>query len=115
MELDFETCYRAASSRDARFDGQFFIAVTSTGVYCRPICPAQMPLARNIRFYRSAAAAQAAGFRACRRCRPDVAPTSPDWNIRADLVGRALRLIAEGVVDVDGVDGLARRLSVSPR
>jgi AraC family transcriptional regulator, regulatory protein of adaptative response / DNA-3-methyladenine glycosylase II len=115
MSLDFETCYRAAQSRDTRFDGRFFIAVTSTGVYCRPICPAQMPLARNIRFYPSAAAAEAAGFRACRRCRPDASPTSPDWNVRADLVGRALRLIAEGTADAGGVDGLARRLSVSPR
>lgn len=115
MELDFETCYRAAESRDERFDGRFFVGVTSTGVYCRPICPAQMPLARNMRFYPSAAAAEAAGFRACRRCRPDAAPSSPDWNARADLTGRALRLIAEGALDSGGVSGLARRLSVSPR
>lgn len=115
MELDFETRYRAIQSRDPRFDGQFFTGVTSTGIYCRPICPAQTPLPRNIRFYPSASAAEAAGFRACRRCRPDAAPHSPDWNVRADLVGRALRLIAEGAVDSDRVSGLARRLAVSPR
>ncbi|HZS94919.1 MAG TPA: AlkA N-terminal domain-containing protein [Chloroflexota bacterium] len=115
MELDFDTCYRALQSRDARFDGQFFTAVTSTGIYCRPICPAQTPKRENVRFYRSAAAAVAAGFRACRRCRPDAAPQSADWNIRADLTGRALRLIAEGAVDGGRVSGLAGRLSVSPR
>lgn len=115
MELDFATCYRAIRSRDARFDGRFFTGVTSTGIYCRPVCPAQTPLERNVCFYPSAAAAQAAGFRACRRCRPETAPGSPDWDARADLVGRALRLIAEGAADTDGVDGLARRLAVSPR
>jgi AraC family transcriptional regulator of adaptative response / DNA-3-methyladenine glycosylase II len=115
MELDFDTCYRAIQSRDVRFDGRFFTAVTSTGIYCRPICPAQTPLPRNVRFCPSASAAEAAGFRACRRCRPDVAPHSPDWNVRADLVGRALRLIAEGAVDTGRVSGLARRLAVSPR
>lgn len=113
--MDFDTCYRAIQSRDARFDGRFFTGVTSTGIYCRPICPAQTPRPQNVRFYPSAAAAEAAGFRACRRCRPDVAPHSPDWNVRADLVGRALRLIAEGAVDTDRVSGLARRLAVSPR
>ncbi len=115
MSLDFETCYRAIASRDARFDGRFFTAVTSTGIYCRPICPAQTPQQRNVRFYPSAAAAQAAGFRACKRCRPEATPGSPDWNVRADLVGRALRLIAEGAADADGIAGLARRLAVSPR
>lgn len=115
MELNFDTCYRAIQSRDARFDGRFFTAVTSTGIYCRPICPAQTPLSRNVRFLPSASAAEAAGFRACRRCRPDVAPHSPDWNVRADLVGRALRLIAEGAIDAERVSGLARRLAVSPR
>jgi AraC family transcriptional regulator of adaptative response / DNA-3-methyladenine glycosylase II len=115
MQLDFSTCYRAIQSRDSRFDGRFFVAVTSTGIYCRPICPAQTPQERNVRFYPSAAAAEAAGFRACRRCRPEAHPGSPDWNVRADLVGRALRHIAEGSIDVDGVDALARRLAVSPR
>ncbi|MDQ6661218.1 MAG: helix-turn-helix domain-containing protein [Chloroflexota bacterium] len=112
---DFDLCYRAICSRDARFDGRFFTAVTSTGIYCRPICPAQTPQARNVRFYPCAAAAEAAGFRACRRCRPDASPSSPDWNVRADLVARALRLIAEGVIDTEGVAGLAGRLAVSER
>lgn len=115
MDIDFDTCYRAIQSRDARFDGRFFTGVTSTGIYCRPICPAQTPRPQNVRFYPSASAAEAAGFRACRRCRPDVAPHSPDWNVRADLVGRALRLIAEGAVDTDRISGLAPRLAVSPR
>ena len=115
MDIDFNTCYRAIESRDPRFDGRFFTAVTTTGIYCRPICPAQTPKRQNVRFYPSAAAAEAAGFRACKRCRPDVAPHSPDWNVRADLVGRALRLIAEGTIDTERVSGLARRLAVSPR
>ncbi|MDQ3327020.1 MAG: DNA-3-methyladenine glycosylase 2 family protein, partial [Chloroflexota bacterium] len=92
MELDFAACYKAIQSRDARFDGRFFTGVSSTGIYCRPICPAQTPLERNVRFYRSAAAAEAAGFRACRRCRPDTSPGSPDCSIRSDLTGRALQL-----------------------
>ncbi len=112
---DFEHYYRAAASRDPRFDGQFFTAVTSTGVYCRPTCPAQTPKRDNVRFYRCAAAAEAAGFRACRRCRPETAPGSADWNARADLAARALRLIAEGAADRDGVRGLADRLAVSER
>lgn len=112
---DFELCYRAICSRDARFDGQFFTAVTSTGIYCRPICPAPTPQARHVRFYACAAAAEAAGFRACRRCHPEASPGSPQWNVRADLVVRALRLIADGVVDAEGVAGLASRLAVSPR
>ena len=115
MDRDFETYRRAAVSRDPRFDGRFFIAVTSTGIYCRPICPAQTPKAENVRFYRFAAAAEAAGFRACRRCRPDASPGSAEWNVRADLVARALRLIAEGVVDAEGVEGLAARLATSER
>ncbi|HEU0028742.1 MAG TPA: AlkA N-terminal domain-containing protein [Ktedonobacterales bacterium] len=115
MELEFERCYRAIQSRDSRFDGLFVTAVTTTGIYCRPICPAQTPHARNVRFYRYPAAAEAAGFRACRRCRPEASPGSPDWNTRADLSGRALRLIAGGVADLEGVAGLARRLNVSPR
>ena len=104
---DFDLCYKAMSSRDARFDGLFFVAVTTTGVYCRPICPAPMPYTQHIRFYPCAAAAEAAGFRACRRCHPEASPGSPDWNVRADLVARALRLIAEGVIDTEGVAGLA--------
>ena len=113
---DFERCYRAVQSRDARFDGWFFTAVTSTGIYCRPSCPAMTPKAVNVRFYPTAAAAQAAGFRACRRCRPDATPGSPEWNVRADLVGRAMRLIADGVVDTGKASPeLARRLGYSER
>jgi AraC family transcriptional regulator of adaptative response / DNA-3-methyladenine glycosylase II len=112
---DFEQCYRAVRSRDARFDGWFVTAVTSTGIYCRPSCPAVTPKPGNVRFLRSAAAAQRAGFRACKRCRPDASPGSPEWNVRADVVGRAMRLIADGSVDRDGVAGLARRLGYSER
>ncbi len=108
-------CYRAVQSRDPRFDGWFFGAVTSTGIYCRPSCPARTPKRENMRFYATAAAAQLAGFRACKRCRPDATPGSPEWNQRADLVGRAMRLIADGVVDREGVAGLARRLNYSER
>jgi AraC family transcriptional regulator of adaptative response / DNA-3-methyladenine glycosylase II len=112
---DPERCYRALRSRDARFDGVFFVGVTSTGIYCRPSCPAVTPKRENVRFYPTAAAAQGAGFRACRRCRPDATPGSPEWDLRADLVGRAMRLIADGVVDREGVSGLARRLGYSER
>jgi AraC family transcriptional regulator, regulatory protein of adaptative response / DNA-3-methyladenine glycosylase II len=113
--MDDEQRYQAAVSKDARFDGVFFIAVTSTGIYCRPSCPAITPKRPNMRFYRSAAAAQEAGFRACKRCRPDASPGSPEWNIRADVVGRAMRLISDGVVDRDGVAGLAARLGYEQR
>src|SRR3954468_6473471 len=115
MFEDFERCYRAVQSRDTRFDGWFFGAVTSTGIYCRPSCPARTPKREHMRFFATAAAAQLAGLRACKRCRPDAVPGSPDWNGRADLVGRAMRLIADGVVDREGVPGLARRLAVSDR
>jgi AraC family transcriptional regulator, regulatory protein of adaptative response / DNA-3-methyladenine glycosylase II len=115
MELDFERCYRAVASRDARFDGFFFTVVTTTKIYCRPSCPALTPRPGNVRFLPSAAAAQKEGFRACLRCRPDAAPGSPEWNIRADLAGRAMRLIADGVVDRDGVPGLAKRLGYTER
>ena len=113
--LDDERRYQAAVSKDPRFDGVFFIAVTSTGIYCRPSCPAITPKRANMRFYRSAAAAQDWGFRACKRCRPDASPGSPEWNVRADVVGRAMRLIADGVVDREGVEGLARRLGYEQR
>src|ERR1700737_2237895 len=114
--LDFERCYRAVESRDARFDGWFITAVKTTRIYCRPSCPAPVrPKRENVRFYPTAAAAQLAGFRACKRCRPDASPGSPEWNVRGDLVGRAMRLIADGTVDRDGVAGLAHRLSVSER
>jgi len=113
--LDDEQRYQAAVSKDPRFDGVFFIAVTSTGIYCRPSCPAITPKRQNMRFYRSAAAAQDGGFRACKRCRPDASPGSPEWNIRADMVGRAMRLIADGIVDRHGVEGLADRLGYEQR
>ena len=115
MTLDHEACYRAASSRDPRFDGRFTIAVLTTGIYCRPSCPARTPKAANVRFYPCPAAAQQDGFRACKRCRPDAAPGDPDWDRRGDLIGRALRLIGDGVVDAEGVSGLARRLAVGER
>ncbi|MEP6853458.1 MAG: AlkA N-terminal domain-containing protein [bacterium] len=110
-----DVCYRAVRGRDARFDGWFVTAVTTTGIYCRPSCPAITPRRHNVRFYASAAGAQRGGFRACKRCRPDASPGSPEWDVRADLAGRALRLIADGVVDRDGVPGLARRLGYSER
>lgn len=113
--LDPERCYRAVSSRDARFDGWFFVGVHTTGIYCRPSCPARTPLAHNVSYYPVAAAAQAAGFRACRRCRPDAAPGSAEWNVRADAVGRAMRLITDGAVDRLGVPGLAASLGYSER
>ena len=112
---DFDRCYRAVQSKDARFDGWFVTAVISTGIYCRPSCPARSPLARNVRFYPTAAAAQAAGFRACKRCRPDASPGSPEWNIRGDVVARAMRLIADGTVDRQGVAGLAAQLGYTTR
>ncbi|GAA1707277.1 AlkA N-terminal domain-containing protein [Fodinicola feengrottensis] len=108
-------CYRAVSSRDARFDGWFVMAVQTTGIYCRPSCPAMTPRRANVRFYPTVAAAQRAGFRACLRCRPDAAPGSPEWNTRADLVARAMRLIGDGVVERDGVAGLASRLGYTER
>jgi AraC family transcriptional regulator, regulatory protein of adaptative response / DNA-3-methyladenine glycosylase II len=112
---DTERCARAVQSRDARFDGWFFTAVLTTGIYCRPSCPAVTPKPQNMRFFASAAAAQQAGFRACKRCRPDASPGSPEWNQRADLVARAMRFIADGVVDRDGVAGLAAGLGYSVR
>ncbi|RII17618.1 Bifunctional transcriptional activator/DNA repair enzyme AdaA [Streptomyces sp. YIM 130001] len=113
--MDEETRYEAVCSRDARFDGAFFFAVSTTGIYCRPSCPAVTPKRRNVRFFPTAAGAQRAGFRACRRCRPDAVPGSADWNARADVVGRAMRMIGDGVVDRDGVTGLADRLGYSAR
>jgi AraC family transcriptional regulator of adaptative response / DNA-3-methyladenine glycosylase II len=115
MTLDFDTCYRAVLARDPRFDGRFFTGVTSTGIYCRPICPARTPGRGNMRFFPHPGAAEAAGFRACRRCRPETSPGSPDWNVRADLAARAVRLIADGYVDEHGVTGLAGRLAVTER
>lgn len=113
--MDEDTRYEAVSSRDARFDGAFFFAVETTGIYCRPSCPAVTPKRKNVRFYPTAAAAQGNGFRACRRCRPDAVPGSAEWNVRADVVGRAMRMIGDGVVDREGVPGLAHRLGYSSR
>ncbi|MEU0676591.1 AlkA N-terminal domain-containing protein [Streptomyces sp. NPDC006172] len=115
MHTDRERCVRAVRSKDARFDGWFFTAVLTTGIYCRPSCPVVAPKPENMVFHPSAAACQQAGFRACKRCRPDTSPGSPEWNQRADLVARAMRLIADGVVDRDGVPGLAARLGYSAR
>jgi len=112
---DHEPHYRAVEARDPRFDGWFVAAVTSTGIYCRPSCPARTPARRNVRFYPTPAAAQGAGFRACKRCRPDAAPGSPEWRTRTDLAARAMALIADGVVDRDGVGGLSRRLGYGER
>lgn len=112
---DFERCYRAVQAKDARFDGWFVIAVRTTRIYCRPSCPVRPPLARNVRFLPTAAAAQRDGFRACKRCRPDASPGSPEWNVRGDVVARAMRLIADGTVDRDGVTGLAAQLGYTTR
>ncbi|MFF0089812.1 AlkA N-terminal domain-containing protein [Streptomyces canus] len=115
MYTETERCVRAVQSKDARFDGWFFTAVLTTRIYCRPSCPVVPPKPENMTFYPSAAACQQAGFRACKRCRPDTSPGSPEWNQRADLVARAMRLIADGVVDREGVPGLAARLGYSAR
>jgi len=115
MHLDLESCYRAVKSRDRRFDGVFYTAVSTTGIYCRPSCPARTPFRENVRFFRTAAAAQAAGLRACKRCRPDSTPGSPEWDVRADVAGRAMRLISDGVVEREGVEGLAHRVGYTSR
>lgn len=115
LPLSFDACYRAASGRDARWDGRFYLGVTSTGIYCRPSCPARKPKPENCRFFPTAAACVAAGFRACKRCRPDALPGSRDWDHRSDLVARAVRRIRDGAVDELGVAGLARELAVSER
>ncbi|HMH57671.1 MAG TPA: AlkA N-terminal domain-containing protein [Galbitalea sp.] len=114
-EALFAQRYRALSSRDSRFDGQFIAGVHSTGIYCRPSCPAMTPHQRNVSFYRTAAAAHEAGLRACKRCQPDAVPGSPDWNLRDDLASRAMRLITDGVVEREGVPGLANHLGYTPR
>jgi len=115
VELDRERCYEAMRARDRRFDGRFFVGVASTGVYCRPICPARLPLFRNVRFYPCAAAAESAGFRACRRCRPETAPGTPAWLGSSAIVSRGLRLIDAGALDDGDVGRLASRLGVGAR
>lgn len=115
MEIDADRFYRAVQSRDARFDGRFFTAVVTTGVYCRPVCPARTPLRRNVCFYASAAAAEEAGFRPCLRCRPETAPGTPAWGGTSSTVSRALRLIDSGALDDGDVTRLAERLGVGAR
>ncbi|GAA1315991.1 DNA-3-methyladenine glycosylase 2 family protein [Leucobacter albus] len=115
LPLSFDACYRAASGRDQRWDGRIYLGVTSTAIYCRPSCPARKPKPENCRFFPSAAACVAAGFRACKRCRPDALPGSRDWDHRGDLVARAVRRIRDGAIDAVGVAGLARELAVSER
>jgi AraC family transcriptional regulator of adaptative response / DNA-3-methyladenine glycosylase II len=111
----FERQYGALASRDARFDGQFIAGVHTTGIYCRPSCPAMTPKPGNVSFYRTAAAAHEAGLRACKRCQPDAVPGSPDWNLHDDLASRAMRLVHDGVVEREGVEGLSRRLGYTSR
>lgn len=113
--MDFEQRYRAIDARDSRFDGQFYTAVSSTGIYCRPSCPARTPLRENVQFYPTSAAAHEAGYRACKRCLPEAVPGTPEWNLRSDVAGRAMRLIADGVVNRGGVDLLATQMGYSVR
>jgi AraC family transcriptional regulator of adaptative response / DNA-3-methyladenine glycosylase II len=113
--LDFETCDAARLRRDAAFDGVFFTAVKTTGIYCRPVCPVKQPLTKNVVYYPSAAAAEAAGFRPCLRCRPETAPFSPAWRGTRTTVERALKLIEDGALDHGRVDQLCERLGVSAR
>jgi AraC family transcriptional regulator of adaptative response / DNA-3-methyladenine glycosylase II len=113
--MDFWQRYRAIDARDTRFDGQFYTAVRTTGIYCRPSCPARTPKAANVTFYETSAAAHDAGYRACKRCLPEAVPGTPAWNVRQDLAGRAMRLINDGVINRDGVEGLAARLGYSAR
>ena len=115
LGLDFDTCYAAVSGRDRRFDGQFVTAVRTTGIYCRPSCPARTPKPVNCTFFPTSAAAHLAGYRACRRCLPEAVPGSPHWDMREDVAARAMRLIASGVVDREGVPALAARLGYSER
>jgi AraC family transcriptional regulator, regulatory protein of adaptative response / DNA-3-methyladenine glycosylase II len=113
--MDFWQRYRAIDARDTRFDGQFYTAVRTTGIYCRPSCPARTPKAANVTFYETSAAAHDAGYRACKRCLPEAVPGTPAWNLRQDVAGRAMRLINDGVINRDGVEGLAARLGYSSR
>ena len=115
LPLDAEAAHRAVAGRDTRWDGRLYLGVVTTGIYCRPSCPARTPLPHNCQYFPSAAAAVAAGFRACKRCRPEALPGTRHWDARGDLVGRAVRLIADGALDDGGVNGLAARLAVSER
>lgn len=113
--LDFTARYEAFQRRDPALDGVVFVAVKTTGIYCRPVCPARTPLARNVRFYSSAAAAEHAGYRPCLRCRPETAPFCPAWKGTRTTVERALALIDAGALDGDSIDALAERLGIGPR
>ena len=115
MDMDRTACYRAISTRDARFDGRLFVGVKTTRIYCRPICPARIPKFENVSFYASAAAAQEAGFRPCLRCRPEISPDLAFWRGTSNTVSRALALIESGGLDDDDVEGLASRLGVGGR
>jgi AraC family transcriptional regulator, regulatory protein of adaptative response / DNA-3-methyladenine glycosylase II len=115
MELNPDACYRALAARDAGFDGRLFVAVHTTGVYCRPICPARTPKRENVTFYPTASAAQEAGFRPCLRCRPECSPDLAVWRGTSNTVSRALALIADGALDQAAVDALAARLGVGER
>src|SRR3984957_5514814 len=115
IELDRDICYRALSARDRRFDGRFFTCVTSTGIYCRPICPARTPKLEHCIFMPSAAAAHEAGFRPCLRCRPEIAPGIAGWRGTANTVSRALALIAEGAPNAGDVEALADPVGIGAR
>ena len=115
MNLDHDACHKIISARDSRFDGRLFTGVKTTGIYCRPICPARVPRSDNVRFFASAPAAQEAGFRPCLRCRPETAPDTPAWRGSSSTIGRALRLIDEGALDENSVEQLANRLGVGDR
>src|SRR5258705_9969620 len=115
MDMDRTACYRAISTRDARFDGRLFVSVKTTGIYCRPICPARTPKFENVSFYPSAASAQEAGFRPCLRCRPEVSPELAFWRGTSNTVSRALALIEAGGLDDDDVEALSDRLGVGAR
>ena len=120
MDLDPDACYRAIQTRDARFDGRLFVAVKTTGVYCRPVCPARTPLRQNVTFHATAASAQEAGYRACLRCRPETSPQLGAWNGASNTVSRALALIEAGALDSScenggDVETLAERFGVGGR
>ncbi len=115
LAMDFAACERARYARDPAFDGRIFIGVTSTRIYCRPVCPVRQPLSRNVRYFPSAAAAEAAGFRPCLRCRPETAFRSPAWKGVHATIDRALRLIEDGALDHGDVPALAERLGIGPR
>src|SRR5437868_15329272 len=108
MDLDHDACYRAISARDARFDGRLFTGVKTTGIYCRPVCPARTPMSKNVRFFATAAAAQEAGFRPCLRCRPETAPDLAAWRGSSNTVSRGLSLITDGALDGDRATEIGR-------